>query len=243
MKSSRIRVVFTEGGKGGVAKTEVVLSLVPWYRQRGIEPILFDFDAENTNKSGLQNFYPEARKLDLHRAGALDEFFAVCDRDDHGAIVLADMGAGAGAETYRWFGNAFQDARDINMVFTAIGVTTNDAGAVQSILTWAHHLQDQVEYIVVLNELLERDSDFEYWHDEPAVSRFQEAFAPVVIKMSARVQDLQAELRNQATTLQAVIDGDVSTPFLKKTKNIMRAKRYQRQLFAGFDEAASKLLP
>ena len=55
MTSSPICVLFTEGGNGGVAKTEVVLSLIPWYLKHGIEPILLDFDVENTNKSGLRH--------------------------------------------------------------------------------------------------------------------------------------------------------------------------------------------
>jgi hypothetical protein len=201
--NSPIRVVFTEGGKGGVAKTEVVLSLIPWYLKHGIEPILFDFDVENTNKSGLQNFYPGARKIDLHKDGALDEFFDVCDGNESN-VVVADMGAGAGAETYRWFDAAFEDARELNMVFTAIGVTTNDAGAVQSVLKWANQLQGRVDYVVVLNELLERRSEFEYWHDEPAVTRFIKAFDPAIMTMEARVQDLQAELRNQSFTTDAL---------------------------------------
>ena len=236
------RVVFTQGGKGGVAKTEVVLCLIPWYRRQGIEPVLLDFDIENTNKSGLQNFFPEARKLDVHQEGALDEFFDVCDRPDV-QLVVADLGAGAGAATYVWFDAAFTDAEDLGIKFTSIGVSTNEAGAVQSVLKWGAMLQDRVDYLIVLNELREIGSAFEYWHDEPAVARFRKAFSPVVISMGARVPEFQSELRNWSSTLQHVIDGTVEAEFLKRTKNIVRAKRYQRQLFEGFDRASTILLP
>lgn len=239
---AKTRVVFTQGGKGGVAKTETVLSLIPWYSQQGIKPVLLDFDIENTNKSGLQNFYPEARKFDVHADGALDEFFDVCD-DPKVQVVIADLGAGAGAATYGWFDQAFPDASDLGIRFTSVGVTTNEAGAVQSILKWAARLQDRVDYLIVLNELRESGSAFEYWNDEPAVARFKEAFAPTVMTMGARVQEFQSELRNWSTTLQAVIDGKVEPAFLKRTKNVVRAKRYQRQLFEGFDSAASILIP
>ena len=238
----KTRAVFTQGGKGGVAKTEVVLSLVPWFRQQGIEPALLDFDIENTNKSGLQNFYPEAKKFDVHVEGALDEFFDVCDRDDV-QVVIADLGAGAGSATYAWFDQAFDDAEELGIRFTSVGVTTNEAGAVQSVLKWGSRLQDRVDYLIVLNELREPGSKFEYWHDEPAVARFCKAFSPSVIPMGARIQEFQSELRNWSATLQSVIDMSVDAPFLKRTKNVVRAKRYQRQLFEGFDQAASILLP
>ena len=236
------RIVFTQGGKGGVAKTEIALSLVPWYHEKGLEPVLLDFDVENTNKSGLQNFYPEARKFDVHSEGALDEFFDICD-DEGTEVILADLGAGAGAATFSWFDEAFEDAAELDIAFTSIGVTTNEAGAVQSILKWASHLQDRVSYLIALNEFREPQSKFEYWHDEPAVTRFCEAFFPKVMIMGARIQEFQAELRNQTATLQRVIDGTVDAPFLKRTKNVVRARRYQRQLFAGFDEAVEILLP
>ena len=239
--SSSTRIVFTQGGKGGVAKTEIALSLVPWYRAQGFEPVLLDFDVENTNKSGLQNFYPEASKFDVHEEGALDEFFDICDEEDT-EVILADLGAGAGAATFSWFDEAFEDAADLDITFTSIGVTTNEAGAVQSVLKWANHLQDRVAYLIALNEFREPHSKFEYWHDEPAVARFCEALSPKIMTMGARIQEFQAELRNQSATLQQVIDGTVEAPFLKRTKNVVRARRYQRQLFAGFDDAAEILL-
>lgn len=235
------RIVFTEGGKGGVAKTELALSLVSWYRENGLDPVLLDFDTENTNKSSLQNFFPQAAKFDLHREGALDELFDACEGDHE--VVLADLGAGAGAATAQWFEQAFEEAAELNIRFTAIGVLTNDAGAVQSVLKWATHLQDRVDYLIVLNEMRERDCAFQYWFEESAVAEFTELFDPKVMRMGARVPELQAELRNQCATLQDVIERQVSTAFLRKIKNVARAKRYQRQLYAGFAEAASILLP
>ncbi len=236
-----IRIVFTEGGKGGVAKTELALSLVSWYHCQNLSPVLLDFDVENSNKSSLANFFPEATKFDVHKEGALDELFDACDAGQD--IVVADLGAGAGAATAHWFEQAFEDAFDLNIRFTAIGVLTNDAGAVQSVLQWATYLQSRVNYLIVLNEMREPDCQFEYWHEEPAVAQFTEIFSPHVMTMGARVMELQAELRNQCVTLQRVIDGKVETDFLRKMKNITRAKRYQRQLFAGFDEAKGILLP
>ncbi len=237
-----IRVVFLEGGKGGVGKTEVALCLVPWYRHQGIEPVLLDFDVENTNKSGLQNFCSEAEKIDVHREGALDEFFEACDLTGV-EVVLADLGAGAGKATFDWFREAFDDAQDLNLDFTAVAVTTNEAGAVQSVLKWADEIQDRARYLVVLNEYREWDCAFEYWHDEAQVVAFRAAFDPVVITMGARIAEFQSELRNQCVTLEDVIERRVDDPFFKKTKNLIRAKRYQRQMFRAFDDASGILLP
>lgn len=235
-------MVFTEGGKGGTGKSEIINALIPWYQDQDIEPMLLDFDLENANKSGLQNFYPEARKLDVHAPGALDEFFGVCDRDDVD-VVVADLGAGAGKATFDWFNATFEVAQELDLDFTAIGVTNNEPGAVQSILKWAHELQDQVSYLIVLNELSESNSAFEYWHDEPSVDAFLKAFEPSVMTMKARVPEFQAELRNQCATLQQVIDRAVTEPFLREMKNVARARRAQRQVFEGFDRAAEILLP
>ncbi len=241
MKASK-RVIFTQGGKGGVGKTEVILALVDWHRSKGIKPALIDFDIENTNKSGLQNFHSEARKIDVHKEGALDEFFDVCDQSQSG-IVIADLGAGAGEATYHWFDEAFEDAAEFGIALTSIGVTTNEAGAVQSILKWAKHLQDRVDYLIVLNEYREKNSTFNYWTDEPATMRFIKAFSPKTMVMKARVQEFQAELRNHTGTLQRVIDGQMEDPYFHLTKNRYRAIRASREIFEGFDAASNILFP
>jgi len=232
------RVIFTQGGKGGVAKTEVILSVIPWFREQDLNPTLLDFDIENTNKSGLQNFYPEALKLDIHKDGALDEFFDVCDAAE--GLVVADLGAGAGEVTYDWFDEAYEDAEEEGIQFTSIGVTTNEAGAVQSVLKWAAHLQDRVEYLIVLNEFNTRKCPFDYWKNEPKTKEFEKAFSPKVMVMKARVQEFQAELRNHSATLQQVINDEVDTPFFRKARNRILARRYQRGMF---DAAADILLP
>lgn len=239
-KPSPVRVVFTEGGKGGVGKTEIAINLTTWYQRQGIKPKLIDFDAENTDKSGLKSFMSEAIKLDIHGPGALDHFFEACDTEE--GVVLADMGAGAGATTYDWFGKMFEDSREMNIRFTAIGVTTNDPGAVISILQWAKQLQRKVSYLVVLNELRATDGDFEYWHEDPSVRDFVRICEPHVMQVDARIAEFQTELRNKELTLADVVDGKTDSPFFKRTMQIVRAKRYQRNLYAGFDDACDILI-
>lgn len=238
---SPIRVVFTEGGKGGVGKTEIAINLATWYQRQGITPKLIDFDAENTDKSGLKSFLPEATKLDIHAAGALDHFFEACETEDK--VVLADMGAGAGAATYDWFEKMFEDSQEMNIRFTAVGVTTNDPGAVISILQWAKQLKRRVDYLVVLNALRASDETFDYWHQDPSVEKFVRLYKPHVMETDARIAEFQTELRNQEISLADVIDGKTDSPFFKRTMQIVRARRYQRNLYLGFDDAKGILTP
>ena len=242
MMREQKQVLLTQGGKGGSGKTELSVSTVDFVKKRGFKPLLLDFDRENTDNSGLQNFHTEAIKLDVHQEGALDTFFDICDREESN-LIIADLPAGAGLETFQFFNDAFEDAEEIGIRFTAIGVVNNDAGTVQSVLKWGKELQNRVDYLIVFNELRERNSRFEYWHDEPATQDFDRILKPRYMKMQARISDLQAEMRNQNTTLQQIIDGDTDVPFFKQTKNRLRAKRYQRELFEGFEKHADILLP
>jgi len=230
-----IRVVFTEGGKGGVGKTEIAVNLATWYESQGIRPRLLDFDVENTEKSGFQNFMPQAEKLNIHAPGALDHFFEACECDDR--VVLADLGAGAGASMFDWFEKMFEDSTAMNIRFTAVGVTTNDPGAVISILQWADKLRRRADYLIVLNAMRAVDESFDYWNDEPSVARFIELCKPQVIQVDARVPEFQTELRNEEVTLADVIDGKANSRFFKKTMQVVRARRYQRNIYEGFGSA------
>ncbi len=239
--TSPIRVVFTEGGKGGVGKTEIAINLATWYRNRGIEPKLIDFDAENTKKSGLKSFLPEATKLNTHDPGALDHFFEVCSTEHQ--VVLADLGAGTGEATYHWFRKMYDVSRQMNMRFTALGVTTNDPGAVISVLQWAEELQRRVDYLVVLNETRESDEAFEYWNEDSSVKEFVRIFQPRVMRAAARVDEFQTELRNCEITLDDVIEGRTDSPYFRNPMQIVRARYYQQNLYEGFDNAEAILLP
>ncbi len=236
-----MRAVFTQGGKGGVGKTEVAIALASWYRANGVEPTLLDFDIENADKAGFQTYFPEARKIDVHREGSLDAFFNAFD--DGTTVVLADLAGGSSNAAERWFEEAAEYAVEMNVAFTAIGVTTNDASSVQSILKWAGHLQDAVDYLIVLNEMRSPRSIFQYWHDNANVREFIEATEPRVMTMKARLEEFQAEVRNHACTLEQIINGDVDAKFFRYSRNIVRAKIYLRQLFEGFADAADILLP
>lgn len=229
-------------GKGGIGKTASALGVIPWLTGRNIKFQLLDYDWENTDKSGLQNFYPEAAKLNIHSPRAMDEFFDALD-DPELEVLVVDLPAGSGEPVFNWFNKLYPEAKSLGIEFTLVAVTTNEAGSVQSTLKWASHLQGEVDYIVVQNELSELGSRFEYWDQEPKTAEFTKLFSPGLIKMESRPLDLESELRNNSLTLDQVAEGKVTHPFLSKTKNKVRSKIAQRSFCEQLDTVASFLLP
>ena len=75
------------------------------------------------------------------------------------------------------------------------------------------------------------------------MKKFTEAFRPVVMRSDVRIAEFQSELRNQELSLEDVIERRTDSPFFRNTMQIVRARRYQRPLYAGFDSAGDILLP
>ena len=73
------RIVFTQGGKGGVGKTAFSTLLVEWYASKKAPLALIDMDSENKTRGSLAHFFPEARKANIQRARGLDDFVHVLD--------------------------------------------------------------------------------------------------------------------------------------------------------------------
>src|SRR4030081_3713487 len=87
-----------------------------------------------------------AAEIDIRAPDSLDRVFHFLETP--GAIVIADQGAGSGAETFSWFDRTSEIVREFADV-TSIGVVTKDPGSVESVLTWAYHLGDLVLYLIV----------------------------------------------------------------------------------------------
>lgn len=237
-----IKIILFGPGKGGIGKTAAALCTIPWFDLRKIRYQLLDYDWENTDKSGLQNFYPKATKLNIHSPRAMDEFFDAVD-ESATDVIIVDLPAGSGEPVFDWFEELHPEAVSLGIQFTLAAVTTNEAGSVQSTLKWASQLQRKVDYLLIRNELSERDSAFEYWEQEPKAREFTRIFAPGTITMESRPLDLESELRNNSVTLNQVACGQVKHPFLSKTKNKVRAKIAQRSFFEQLDSVSQFLLP
>ena len=123
------RVIFTEGGKGGVGKTAFTTALVEWFDGNQIPYKLLDLDTENKARGSLTHYFRDkTRKVNIHTYEGLDAFIDALDEGT--PIVIADMGAGSGQVAYKWFDTMYEGARNLGVAFTALGIVTPDPASV-----------------------------------------------------------------------------------------------------------------
>jgi hypothetical protein len=237
--TQRSQILFTQGGKGGVGKTTVIAALTGWIRRKGFDPVLLDFDSENREKSSFQSFYPEAQKIDIRAPDSLDRVFHFLETP--GTIVIADQGAGSGAETFSWFDRTAQIVGEFADV-TSIGIVTKDPGSVASVLSWAYHLGSRVRYLIVLNELV-RGSGFDAWCTTPEVQEFVTRTAPAIVALQNRNPDFEDMLRANHLTLEKVIDRRHSVDWFHSLTRIVQGRRYQQEAYDAFESVSHILLP
>jgi CobQ/CobB/MinD/ParA nucleotide binding domain len=235
----RSHILFTQGGKGGVGKTTVITALTGWIRAKGFDPILLDFDNENREKSSFQGFYPEAQKIDIHAPDSLDRVFHFLEAP--GTVVIADQGAGSGAETFSWFDRTAEIVQEFADV-TSIGIVTKDPGSVASVLSWAYHLGGRVRYLIVLNELV-RGTGFDAWCTTPQVNEFVASAQPSIIAFQNRNPDFEDMLRANHLTLEKVINKEHSISWFHSLTRIVQARRYQQEAYNAFESTSHILLP
>ncbi len=234
------RVIFTQGGKGGVGKTAFTTGLVEWFDANHVPYQLLDLDTENKARGSLSHYFRDrTRKVDIHTSEGLDSFLDVLD---HGTpIVIADLGAGAGHVAEKWFESMYEGAREMGVVFTAIGVVTPDPASVESVLGWAHRLQHRVEYLIVKNALTD-PADFTYWERSEQAAQFRAAFHPEEINMQYRLPKFENPARQYGVTLGQAADRKLNIPELQHTSVVLRAQAYRRDLFAELDRVKNLLL-
>jgi hypothetical protein len=234
------RVIFTEGGKGGVGKTAFVTGLVEWFEAREVPHQLLDLDTENKARGSLTHYFRDkARKVNVYTAEGLDAFVDVLDGG--APIVIADMGSGSGQVAHKWFDSMHESARGIGVAFTAAGIVTPDPASVESVLSWAQALQDRVRYLIVKNALTE-PADFSYWERSTAAEQFREMFEPGEIEMEYRLPKYENLARQHGVTLGQAADRKVPMRELQQTSVVLRAQAYRRHLFAELDRVKDLLL-
>jgi len=237
----RKRVVFTQGGKGGVGKTGFMIHLAEWFVANQIPFTLLDLDTENKSRGSLKHYFNGlARKINIHTEAGLDMFI---DCLSEGApVVLADMGAGSGQVALNWFETMYPDLAEEGILFTAIGVVTSDPASVESVLSWAARLQSRVQYVIVENATSQQ-ADFAYWRESDQSARFREVFQPVVLSMEYRLAELENASRQYGVTLAQIAQRKTDAPDLQKASFVIRAQSYRRRLFQEFEKAKEFFLP
>ena len=181
------RVILSMGGKGGVGKTCIMTSLAEWFDENQIPVKLLDLDIENKARGSLTHFFGgRVPKININTPAGLDAF--IDHLSDGIPVILADMGAGAGQITYEWFDRMYPDVAECGIEFTAIGVVTADPASVESVLSWAAHLQNRVTYLIIEN-CMSQYSDFTYWNESEQARHFKEVFPPAVIRTDYRLPE------------------------------------------------------
>lgn len=233
------RVIFTEGGKGGLGKSTFMAGLIEWYQVQGAPYALLDMDTENKARGSISHFFPKARKVNMHTSEGLDSFV---DALDEGApLVVADMGAGAGAVAHRWFDAMYTSVKESGVVFTAIGLITPDPASVESVLSWGAALQDRVQYLVVKNSITD-PADFSYWEQSTPAREFRRLLNPQEITMEYRLPKVEHPAREHGATLNQIADRSTVVADLNQSTVVMRAQAYRRNLFAELDRVKDLLL-
>lgn len=235
-------IVFTQGNKGGTGKTTVISVLIDWYLHHEIPIELVDFDTENNSHAGLSFFHKSVKKINVRKRDGLDAFFKVADETE-AAVIVVDMGAGFGQQTFDWFDHAYADCSELGISFTSIGVVTDDPGSVTGLLTWAQFLQDRVKYLVVLNEQTSEFPDFGFWENTVEADKFRTVATPAVIRFMSIHSELQQNIRNYGETLYRVAKRRTDVKELQGTINSVRANRVIRTAFEEFDRVKHLLLP
>jgi len=238
--TSTSRIIVSAGGKGGTGKTGVMTSLVSWFDINKIPVQLLDLDVENKSKGSLYHYYSDrAIKVNIHTPAGLDVFI---DHITEGApIIIADMGASSGQVTTDWFNQMYPSVKDAGIVFTLVGVITDDPASVESVLDWGAKLQKRVSYVVAKNSISEY-SQFNYWDNGEKTQEFMRIFDPAIINIPYRLPELEALSRNYGTTLSDIASRKINIPELRKASLVMRAESLNRNIFNEFDHIKENFL-
>ena len=241
-KPANRRIVFTMGGKGGAGKTTVLAAIVSYLQTQNVPFDLFDADTENEKRGHLKLYFPEAKKVNIGTERGLD-LFVDCLFEGNKALAIADLGAGAGADTFPWFDKMHPLLAREGVLFTAVGVFVRDPGSVETIFSWAGKLRDRVSYLIVRNE---RDSkDFPYFDETPEGAKFKELAHPTIIRFERRESDIQHELNARGLTLEQAVaasNGNVGTE-LSRVSTLMRMKGVKARFEVELEKAHDLLLP
>jgi hypothetical protein len=236
------RIVFTMGGKGGSGKSTLMASLTDFLRSEQCPVTLVDCDVENKVHGSFSHFFKDALKVDITTPHGLDEFvdkvFA-----DNAPMVLADLGAGAGKWTFKWFEDMYEPMNEAGVRFLAIGVVTSEAATTETVFNWANTLKGRTEYLIVRNH--RNGDDFGSLQSSEPGQRFLKMSKAPIIDMEARLEDLQKEMDQRGLSLRQALDAPTETagPLLSRAVSKIRMRGYLTRMDAQFRKVIETLLP
>lgn len=236
------KVVFIKGGKGGVGKTLTAISLADFFHGAGVPVTLVDADTENRARGSLSHVFKEAPKINIRSQHGLDDFVDLVV-SGNAPLVLADLGAGSGQDTFAWFNAMHEPLKEAGISFLAVGVITTEAASIDSILDWASELKNRTDYLVVRNH--RHGDNFRFLEASDAGQRFLRVAKPKIIDLEQRLDDIQGELSNRGLSLRQALEADNETlgPLLAKFSSKVRMRGYLTRIEAEFKKVTETLLP
>jgi hypothetical protein len=232
-------VVFSIGGKGGSGKSWVMGLLLDWYQAQGLRPQMFELDNETSTTT---RFHGEAEFIDVSRKEKLDGMLEKLARSP---LSLIDMRAGSTDRIEPWWRgiDTAQLRREYGLRWTAIGVVDSSVDSFANIGNWAREVlkgDRAIGYVIAINE--GRGGGAMY-RKSPERKEYQKTLKPSEIEIPELGGWVRDELENASLRVgTALAYTDPKNP-LTTFLNRMRLYRYQRAVFAQFDQIKEQLLP
>ena len=144
---------------------------------------------------------------------------------------------------YEWFDNVYAQGHEMGLPlrFTAVGVVDDDPASRYSVLDWADHMQDRVQYLIVLNR--RRSHELTPAWSGTEVEKFTEGFSPVVIELGNRDGQIEQRMREHKRTLSSVVEEGMTDGALNAPATYIRIFGYREALFQQLAKADSVILP
>lgn len=216
-------------------------SLADYLYSENCPVMMFDADIENKVQGSLSHFFKETTKIDITTPHGFDGFVDKVLSND-APMVLADLGAGAGKWTFRWFNDMHEPLKEAGVSFLAIGVVTSEVATMETVFNWANELRDRCQYLIVRNH--RNGDDFGYL-ELPEVQKFLKQSRAPVIDMEARHEDLQREMDKRGLSLRKALDApaEIAGPLLSLAVKKMRLRGYLIRMENQFKKIVETLLP
>jgi CobQ/CobB/MinD/ParA family nucleotide binding protein len=234
------KIIYSMGGKGGGGKTTAMVSIADFFQARKVPVTLVDSDTENVARGSLS--YRQTTKVNIRSQRGLDDFVDLV-LGDSTPLVLADLGAGSGQDTFKWFDDMHEPLKEAGIKFLAVGVVTGDSATTETVLRWASALKNRTEYLIIRNH---RDGDdFGYLENTEPGQRFLKAAKPALIDMEARASDIQRELDNRGLSLDQALKASAESagPLLSKASVKIRMRGYLARIENQLGKVIDTLLP
>jgi hypothetical protein len=190
----------------------------------------------------FSHFFKEALKVDITTPSGFDEFVekVLCD---NAPMVLADLGAGSGKFTFKWFDDMHDPLQEAGVRFLAIGVLTSEVATTETIFNWANALKSRTDYLIVRNH--RNGDDFSALEQSEPGQRFLKVSKAPVIDMEARLDDIQRDLDKRGLSLRQALEApsEIAGPFLSRAVSKIRMRGYLTRMNAQFRRVVDTLLP